>query len=197
VERAMLDDGSVVSTLQASLVDKNLASVELKNGQIKVNGQPMSVTENLNIATYYIPSANVNLNTAYDFEVVLPNGSSHKGKVTSQPKAFTSVTVPSNISLDNDLTISWQDVYVHDELIISLSFSTQSVTVPGATFALTPAQMQAGTFTIPKSTFSSATGVKSMTITLTGTRYGTIDSKFRNGSMTVSRMSVAKKVTFN
>jgi hypothetical protein len=197
VERALLEDGTVLSSLHATILDKNLASVELKNGQVKVNGQPMSITEILNISTYYIPSATVNLNTAYDFEVVLPNGHSHTGKVTTQPKTFTAVTVPSSSSVNSDLTVSWQDVYVHDDLIISLNFTTPSATVPGPTFTLTAAQMQAGSFVIPKSNFASPAEIKSVTLTLTGARYGTIDSKFRSGSGTISRMRVEKKVTFN
>lgn len=197
VERALLDNGTVLSSLHATILDKNLASVELKNGQVKVNGQQMSVTEILNISIYHIPAATVDLNTDYDFEVVLANGQSYAGTVTTQLKAFTSVTVPSNSSVDSDLTISWQDVYVHDDLIISLNLTSPAGTVPGATFTLTPEQMQAGYFVIPKSNFATPAGITSATITLTGARYGTIDSKFRTGSATISRMRVEKKVTFN
>jgi hypothetical protein len=197
VERALLDNGTVVSSLNATLLDKNLASVELKNGQVKVNGQQMSETEILNISTYHIPGATVDLNTDYDFEVVLPNGQSHTGTVTTQAKTFTSVTVPSNSSVDSDLTISWQDVYVHDALGISLNLTSPAGTVAGATFTLTPAQMEAGSFVIPKSNFATPAGITSVLITLSGAKYGTIDPKFRSGSATISRMRVEKKVTFN
>jgi hypothetical protein len=197
VERALLDNGTVLSSLNAIILDKNLASIELKNGQVKVNGQQMSETEILNISTYYIPAATVDLNTDYEFEVVLANGQSHSGTVTTQEKTFTSLTVPSASSVDSDLTISWQDVYVHDDLIISLNLTSPAGTVPGATFTLTAEQMQAGSFAIPKSNFATPTGITSATITLTGARYGTIDPKFRDGSATISRMRVEKKVTFN
>jgi hypothetical protein len=197
VERALLDNGTVLSSLQATILDKNLASVELKNGQVKVNGQKMSIAEILNISTYHIPSATVNLNTDYDFEVVLANGQSYSGTVTTQEKTFTAVTVPQNSSVNSDLTISWQDVYAHDHLIISVNLTSPAGTVPGPTFTLTPAQMQAGTFVIPKSNFATPAGITSVMITLTGARYGTIDSKFRSGSVTISRMRVEKKVTFN
>jgi hypothetical protein len=197
VERALLEDGTVLSSLHTTILDKNLASVELKNGQVKVNGQQMSVTEILNISTYHIPGATVALDTDYDFEVVLANGQSHTGTVTTQQKTFTSLTVPSSSNVDSDLTISWQDVYVHDALIISLGLTSPAGTVAGATFELTPAQMQAGSFVIPKSNFATPQGITSVSITLTGARYGTIDSKFRNGSATISRMRVEKKVPFN
>lgn len=197
VERSVLSDGTVLNALTSTILDKNLASVELKNGHVKVNGQQMSVAEILGISTYHIPSANVNLNTDYNFEVVLPNGQSHTGTVKSQAKAFTSVTAPATSNASSDLTISWQDVYVHDDLIISLNLTTPSATVPGATFELTDAQMQAGTFVIPKSSFSATPNITSVTITLTGAKYGTIDSKFRSGSATISRMRVEKKVAFN
>ncbi len=197
VERALLDNGTVLNSLHATIFDKNLASVELKNGQVKVNGQQMSETEILNVSTYHIPAATVNLDTDYNFEVILANGQSHTGTVTTQPKTFTSVTVPSDASVDNDLTISWQDVYVHDDLIISLNLTSPAGTVPGGTFTLTDAQMQAGSFVIPKSNFATPAGVTSAMITLTGVRYGTIDSKFRSGSGTICRMRVEKKVTFN
>lgn len=197
VERALLDDGTVLGALQTTIFDKNLASVELKNAHVKVNGQQMSVTEILNIKTYNIPSAAVNLNTEYDFEVVLADGKSYGGSVTTPAKTFTSLTVPSNPSKANDLTISWNDVYVHDELILSLNLTSPAGTVPGATFTLTSAQMQAGTFVIPKSNFATPTGITSIMIILTGVEYGTVDSKFRSGSGTISRMRVEKKVTFN
>lgn len=197
VERTLLNDGTVLGALNATILDKNLASVELKNGHVKVNGQQMSLTEILNVSTYYIPSATVNLNTNYNFEVVLANGQSHSGTVTTQQKTFTSVTVPSNASVNNDLVISWQDVYVHDELIISVNLTSPSGTVPGPTFNLTPAQMEQGSFVIPKSNFATPQGITSATITLTGVEYGTIDPKFSTGSGTISRMRVEKKVTFN
>ena len=196
VERALLDNGTVLNSLHATIFDKNLASVELKNGQVKVNGQQMSETEVLNISTYYIPAAVVDLNTQYDFEVILPDGHSHSGTVTTQAKTFTSVTVPSSASVNSDLTISWQDVYVHDDLIISLNLTSPAGTVPGASFTLTEQQMQAGSFVIPKSNFATPAGITSATITLTGAKYGTIDPKFHDGSGTISRMRVEKKVTF-
>lgn len=197
VERALLNDGTVLGALQTTIFDKNLASVELKNGKVKVNGQQMSVNEILNIKTYNIPSATVNLNTGYDFEVVLADGKNYGGSITTQAKTFTSVTVPSNPSKDNDLTISWNDVYLHDALIITLNLTSPTGTMPGTTFTLTPVQIQAGTFVIPKSNFAAPAGITSVLITLTGVRYGTIDSKFRSGSGTISRMRVEKKVTFN
>jgi hypothetical protein len=197
VERALLNDGSVLNSLHTTIYDKNLASVELKNGHVKVNGQQMSETEILNISTYYIPSATVNLNTDYNFEVVLADGKSYAGAVTTQAKTFTSLTVPSNSTVDSDLTISWQDIYVHDVLTISLNLTSPAGTVPGATFTLTPAQMEAGTLVIPKSNFATPVGITSATITLNGAKYGTIDPKFRSGSATISRMRVEKVVMFN
>lgn len=197
VERTMLENGTVASSLHATIFDKNLASVELKNGHVKVNGQQMSVGEILNISTYYIPSATVDLNTDYDFEVVLANGQIHTGTVTTQAKTFTSLTVPSTASVDSDLAISWTEVYAHDVLTISLGFTTPTDTVAGPTFTLTPEQMTAGSFVIPKSNFSTPEGITSATITLNGAKYGTIDPKFRSGSATISRMRVEKKVAFN
>jgi hypothetical protein len=197
VERALLQDGSVVAGLTTTILDKNLASVELKNGQVKVNGQQMSTTELLNITIYHIPSATVNLDTDYDFEVVLSNGQSYSGSVTTPAKTFTALTVPSNPSINEDMTISWQDVYVHDDLIITLDLTSPAGTVPGATFTLTSEQMEQGSFVIPKSNFATPSGVTSVTIKLTGTNYGTIDPEFRSGSSTISRMRVEKKVTFN
>lgn len=197
VERALLDNGTVLNAIQATILDKNLASVEIKNGHVNVNGQAMTVTEILNISTYHIPAATVDLNKRYDFEIVLPNGESHAGNVTTQQKTFTSVTVPSTASVDSDLTISWTDAYVHDDLTISLNLTSPAGTVPGASFTLTEAQMQAGTFTIPKSSFATPAGITSVLITINGAKYGTIDSKFRSGSATISRMRVEKKVTFN
>jgi hypothetical protein len=196
VERTLLDDGTVLSGLQTTILDKNLASVEIKNGQVKVNGQQMTVAEILNISTYHIPSATVDLNTKYDFEVVFANGQSHTGTITTQQKTFTSVTVPANASIDDDLIISWQDIYVHDDLIITLNLTSPAGTVPGPSFTLTDAQMQSGNFTIPKSNFATPVGITHATITLTGAKYGTIDSKFRSGSGTISRMRVEKKITF-
>jgi hypothetical protein len=196
VERAMLSDGTVLSALQTTILDKNLGVVELKNGQVKVNGHNMSLTKILNIPTYNIPSATVNLNTDYNFELVLANGSSYTGTVKTQEKTFTSVTVPSKGSVDSDLTVSWQDIYVHDDLVISLNLTSPAGTVPGATFTLTDEQMETGSFVIPKSNFATPTGITSVLITLTGAKYGTVDSKFRSGSTTISRMRVEKNVTF-
>jgi hypothetical protein len=116
--------------------------------------------------------------------------------IKSQAKKFTAVTVPATASASNDLTISWQDIYVHDALIISMNLTSPAGTVPGPTFELTTAQMQAGTFVIPKSAFASTPGITSAMITLTGAKYGTIDAKFRTGSSTISRMRIEKKVTF-
>lgn len=197
VERAVLDDGTVHHSLHANIFDKNLASVELKNGQVKVNGEQMTVAEILNISTYHIPGATVNLNTNYQFEVVLANGESYAGIVTTQAKTFTEVIVPTTSTVNSDLTISWQDVYIHDALTISVGLTTPSGAVAGPTFTLTDAEMQAGSFVIPKSAFATPAGATSATITIAGAEYGTIDSNFRSGSATISRMRVEKKVTFN
>jgi hypothetical protein len=197
VERSLLENGTVLGALTTTILDKNLASVELKNAQVKVNGQQMSVSEILNIKVYHIPSATVNLDTKYDFVIALSDGKSYGGTVTTQAKTFTSVTVPASPSKDNDLVISWNDVYVHDELVITVNLTSPAGTVPGPTFTLTPAQIQAGTYTIPKASFATPTGITSSMITLTGIERGTIDSKFRSGSGTICRMRVEKKVTFN
>ena len=196
-ERALLNDGTVLNSLHATIFDRNLASVQIKNGHVKVNGQQMSMTEILNISTYYIPSATVDLNSNYTFEVVLPNGESYAGTVTTQDKAFTSLTVPTSGSVDSDLTISWQEVYVHDAMILSLGFTTPTGLVAGPSFNLTAAQMQAGSFVIPKSNFASPAGITNVSISLTGVKYGTIDSQFHSGSSTISRMRVEKNVAFN
>lgn len=196
VERSILDDGSMSGSLHATIFDKNLASVELKNGHVSVNGQKMSVTEILNISTYHIPGASVELNKNYEFEVVLPNGEAHTGSVTTQPKAFTALTVPTDPSKDNDLTISWQDTYAHDDLVISVGLNSPTGNHAGPTFTLTPAQMEAGSFVIPKSAFATPADITSATITLSGAKYGTIDPKFRTGSVTISRMRLEKKVEF-
>lgn len=197
VERSLLDNGTVLNSLQATLLDKNLASVQLKNGHVKVNGQEMSVAEVLNISTYYVPSATVNLSTNYDFEIVLANGDSYPGTVTTPAKAFSAVTAPATSTADSDLTISWDDPQVYDEFLISLGLTSPSGTVAGTTFSLTPEQMAAGSFVIPKSSFATPAGITSVTVTLLGIDYGTIDSKFRNGSATVSRMRAEKKISFN
>ena len=197
VERSLLENGTVLSALQTTILDKNLASVKLKNGQVKVNGQQMSIAEILNVSTYHLPAATVNLDTDYNFEIVLANGQSHTGKVRTPQKTFTSVTTPTSSAADSDLTISWQDVYVHDELIISLNLTSPAGTVPGATFTLTPAQMEAGSFVIPKSNFATPSGITSVTVTLTGVEYGATDPAFRDGSVTISRMRVQKKIVFN
>jgi hypothetical protein len=197
VERALLQDGSMVAGITTTILDKNLASVELKNGRVLVNGQQMSTTELLNVTIYHIPSPTVNLNTDYDFEVVLSDGQGYNGSVTTPAKAFTSLTVPSNPSINEDMMISWEDVYVHDDLIITLDLTSPAGTVPGATFNLTSEQMEQGSFVIPKSNFATPSGVTSVIIKLTGTNYGTVDPEFRGGSSTISRMRVEKKVTFN
>ncbi len=197
VERALLQDGSVIASLNTTILDKNLASVELKNAHVKVNGEEMSTTELLNITTYYIPSASVNLNTAYNFEVILSDGQSYGGSVTTPGKTFTSVSVPSNPGINEDLTVSWDDVHVYEGLTISLNLTSPAGTVPGATFTLTEAQMEQGSFVIPKSNFATPAGITSIMITLTGFDYGTINSGFRSGSATISRMRAEKKVTFN
>jgi hypothetical protein len=117
--------------------------------------------------------------------------------VITPSKAFTSVTVPASNSVNNDLTVSWQDVQVHDDLIITLNLTSPTGTVPGATFTLTSAQMQSGSFVIPKSNFATAVGITSVMLTLTGVNYGTIDPELRNSSRTISRMLVEKAVSFN
>jgi hypothetical protein len=177
-------------------LDKNLASVKLKNGQIKVNGQQMSETEILNISTYYVPSASVGLNANYNFEVILADGKSYAGTVTTPEKTFTSVTVPATSDANSDLTVSWTDIYEYDEFIISLGLTTPTTSVAGATFNLTPEQMKTGSYVIPKSNFATPQGITSVTVTLTGINRGTIDSKFHNGSGTIARMRAEKKVTF-
>lgn len=195
-EQTVSDDGTVLKAQTATVFDKNLASVELKNGGVKVNGQQMSITEILNIKTYYIPSASLSLNTDYNFVLTLADGKGYSGTVKTPAKALTSVTVPASPSISEDLVISWNDIYVYDDLIVTLNLTSPAGTVPGATFNLTKAQMEAGTFTIPKSNFTTPAGITNIQITLTGVEYGTIDSKFRNGSGTIARTRIEKKVTF-
>ena len=197
VDRTMLADGTVNTALSATLLDKNLASIELKNGHVKVNGQQMSVYELLNITTYHIPDATVSLNTQYNFEVVLANGQSYAGAIMTPDKTFTSFTAPTNATRDSDLTISWQDVYAYDEFIVTTDLTSPTGTVVGPEFTLTAQQMQTGSFVIPKSTFATPEGITGVKIALIGVEHGTIDSKFHSGSGTISRMRVEKNVSFN
>lgn len=195
-EKSIAADGTVLGALTATVFDKNLASVELKKGTVKVNGKQMSITEIVNIKTYYVPQASVSLDTNYGFEMTLADGTVYNGLVKTPAKGLTSVTVPASPAINEDLVISWTDVAVHDDLIITLNLTSPAGTTPGATFNLTEDQMAAGTFTIPKSSFTTPAGITSATITLTAVEYGTINSKFRSGSGTISRMRIEKKVTF-
>jgi hypothetical protein len=117
--------------------------------------------------------------------------------VKTPTKTFTSLTVPENNPVDTDLTISWSDVYVHEDLIVSLDLTSPAGTVPGAKFGLTPEEMAAGSIVIPKSKFATPAGVTSVTITLTGANFGITDPSLSSGSAAVSRMKVEKTVVFN
>lgn len=196
VEHSILADGSEVNKITASIIDRNLKNITIKNGYVTVNGQQMSILHTQNLSTYHIPTATVDLNTNYTFEIVLPDGQRYSGDVTSQEKAFTSVAVPVAASPNNDLRVSWQDVYIHDQMMITVNVTSPLGTVVGGRYELTTAEMSSGTFVIPKTAFQSPPGATSAMITIMGVKYGTIDPKFRPGSATVSRMRIEKRVTF-
>jgi hypothetical protein len=197
VQRTLLTSGGTSETIQTVIFDKNLAYVEIKNGQLKVNGQVMRLNTVLGIPTYSLTSPSVNVNTPYTFEIVLPDGNSYSGTVTTAAKTFVSLSAPATSNAQSDLEISWQEIYLHDEMEISLIFTTATGTVTGPVIPLAQDQVMDGSFTIPKSNFATPTGITSVLITLTGKENGTTDPKFRNGSEAKALISIQKSVEFN
>lgn len=193
----MSNDGAVSSYLTTTVFDKEnkLFGIELKNGQVKVNGDPMKVTyTTLLKPTYSIPVPNVNLDTEYIFEIVLPDKQRYAAKVKTPPKTFAAITVPSTSSADKDLTISWGDIGVHDDITIAVTINKDSASTKY--IDVKKAQVASGSYTIPKSTFAKPRVIFSVMIKVISKIEGTVDSRFTKGSSVIASTSVEKHVVF-
>lgn len=101
VEKTINDGGNSNNSITAYIADKNGASVELKNGTVKCNGDAMKYT-----LLNYQGEGKVKSGKTYEFEVVLPNESSYKGTV-SGAKEIKGIQWPKSLEKNKSVHMKW------------------------------------------------------------------------------------------
>ncbi len=106
-------NGNVTQKIEAWLYDRNVNSFELKGGNLKLNGNPMSLKRadspvEENGVPYYDCSAikSISYGQEYKLDVALSNGASHSVSVKA-PSAPLNLQTPDSFDPTQGFTINW------------------------------------------------------------------------------------------
>ncbi len=168
-DRDIQSSNSSSSLLRVTLYDKHDEFIELKDGHVSVNGQPMSY----HMLGQYERTDNVKPDFDYTFTVSLSDGSEYSCRVHT-PKDLHQLNLPATYDRKSPLTITWADA---DPLAEgSLTFYGDTT---WATVYVSPAQ---GSVTLQPSALSNLHSGQTLHVTLEYKRRGAVDSGFMSTS---------------
>jgi len=198
-----IDNNNIFSSkIIVWLYDKNGCSIELKKGEVRLNHTRMLLKRlAITNAPYYSGEnslTKVELNANYTIEIELGDGKVYAASVQTQAKDLNQLTLPSYYSKQNNMNISWKDIYLHDNMEVQLIRYFSADSSGGQSFKTIPlplANISTGNYILSKDNFNLQEGncYKAL-ITVSGTKNGVIDSRLNLNSKIVSVYSVAKEI---
>jgi hypothetical protein len=196
IEYSIHANGNIDQLINVNLFTGDLVQYgELKDGGMKVNGEPMTLgLEEHELPVYYVENPVVVPNTAYKFEIPLADGTIASAEVITQQNAPTELTTPPSASSQDDMSVSWPAVSNHDQMVLSVYYTAKNSSDEqlAASFKLTSDEIATGSYNIPRETFLRS-NIKSARIQLIGYKSGTTKN-FKNGGRIVSKMTIEKVV---
>ena len=205
VSRNIDENNNFNSKTEVWLYDKNGNSIELKKGEVRLNHMRMNLKKlAITNAPYYSGEnivSKVELNTNYSFEIELSDGKIYSANVQTQAKDINQLSLPSNYNKQNDMDISWQEIYLHDKMDVQLNRYFMTNTSGGQSFItlnIPSTNILKGTYTITKDNFNNLDGnCYKAIITVSGIKNGTIDNRFNSNRKIISGYSIAKEISVN
>lgn len=198
------NSGLLKTSIDVFLWDKNFNAVQLKKGNVSVNGQIMQVEKlMLTGAPFYTIDTSVlkaELNKSYVFAIELSNGQKYQASITTQVVDLYELNLPNNYSKSNNMAINWKGHDTSNEFKILLTCDYNADNVTGQTSDIfTPNQQErsSGSYTISKSYFNQKAGIYKATVSITSTSNGTVDSRFRTGSKIYSKYEKVSECNVN
>lgn len=190
LRRVRDNNNRLTTSIDVYFYDKNLNTVQLKNGSVHVNGHIMKV-ENLPIfgGPYYTINTSivqVKLSTLYLFTIELSDGKKYEASITTQAEDLYELNIPSDHDKLKNLVVEWKSKDTHNDIQIDLTCDYQNNVESGQTFnSFFPdgTEINNGTFSIPSSCFTEEPGIYKASISVWSKSYGKIDAGFRENSV--------------
>ena len=183
------NSGRLKSSIIVYLWDKNFDAIELKKGNVSVNGHTMQVEKLvLTGGPYYTIDTSilkVELDELYTFTIELADGQKYEASITTQDIDLYELNLPADYSKLNNMDIIWKGYDIENEFQIQLTCDYRTSTSSGQTSnTLIPDQNEriSGSYIISKSYFNQKEGIYKATVRITSKTNGTIDPGFRDNS---------------
>ncbi len=179
------DNGStnaVSSLLMVTLYDKHDEFIEIKNGQVSVNGLSMTYC---GFGQYIRTNETVSPDASYTFVVSLSDGSQYSCNVHT-PKELRELTVPAQYDRKSNLVITWQtsDPEAVTTLIVKGdTVQTQYRVASGA-----------GTFTLQPSALTRFHSGQTLKVKVLEVRTGHVDVGFMSTSSATASFSISRNM---
>ena len=182
LSKSIGENDRVTNKIEVWLFDKNKNSIELKGGEIRVNNNVMKIEEfNITHAPYYSVENTVELKTDYQFEIELSDGAIYTASIQTPDKDLKTLNLPSDYNCNNDMNITWKDIYLYDEMNIGLNCYFSGDSSGGQRLSNLDIEKNyyiKGSYTISKDNFNMEDGdIYKAIITLTGIKKGIIDER--------------------
>jgi len=129
IEKWFCDTGLSRQEVQALVYDKNLASVQIRNGGVAVNDSAMAYDSSVVMPCYVKNDLTVSTNTTYRFIITLSNGDRCTSTVVTPQAEFGIVAVPDTFRISGGTTITWTDAAPGLPVDITLTLVTGNRTV--------------------------------------------------------------------
>lgn len=180
-ERDIGVTNGITSFLQLSLRDKHEEWVELKEGNVTVNGLAMSYDG----WGSYVRNDAVQPDANYTYKITLSDGSKYSCQVHT-PKDLHQFDVPSEYDRKSPLTLTWQESDGAAQARIDLADASQ-------TFSYYP-YASAGSYTLQPSAFDKFQAGATIRVTLTFTTNGSADPRLMSTSTAYGSFSISRNL---
>jgi hypothetical protein len=180
------------------IYDENDDLLELKNGEVTVEGEAMTVARLVGDLPYYRLDPPGKLpflfDTTYAVAITLPNGTSYASTVKTPPEDLTSFDVPDEHDRDSAMVVSWTPA--DPEAVMTLEARYRYPEGSGVEVYQIN-QPGAGSYVVPRALFNREAGIYKVEFALFKTYYGEINPAFMSGSSILARISRLAESTVN
>jgi len=116
--------GDLVERIEVTLLDKNNDSIELRSGEVRVNGKLLKRVDGFPHDLYRLPSPHAPIAAGQDFvvAVTLADGETYESTVTAPEVLLTVFSAPDNHDVNEAMTVSW-GAAGHEEAALTLSMT--------------------------------------------------------------------------
>ncbi|MBI9073075.1 MAG: hypothetical protein JEY94_15850 [Melioribacteraceae bacterium] len=196
-----VNGNNINQEVEVYLYDKNHDQIQLKNGDVYLNGEEMILKDNwLTDAKYYSGIEiikNISYPKNYYFEVEFYNGDNYDISIRTQPNEFTELNVASRYPKNENILISWNkfDVYYAISADITVYYiENDNVETSSLNINFPEYSAKNGSYELSKSYFNFDDSIYKIDIKLSTVAEGLVDQNFMNGAFAKSINSISASV---